>query len=276
MGNLKEFVENCVENYRSAGESSTKGQTEVILEKFAQHLDEEGVGGADWNTLQNKPFGETREFDDIVWDGVTTGRDSFSASGFNFYKVSSDITDANMLDGHKLVDSSGFEVIFDSANFVSGTGITSVGGYQIVVVSALEFDLPDIGAGTAPSTGLYTFTTKTFTISGTSVKKLDNQFIKTPVMIVAFSENLDKVHYTASAPLSEVHEAMAKNCLVVGYFPDLRTYLPNVFSPESGWCKFSAVCTSNTNPNAAEYIEFTLGPNQTEVTKTVKHIAFTT
>ena len=26
----------------------------------------------------------------------------------------------------------------------------------------------------------------------------------------------------------------------------------------------------------AEYIEFSLGPNQTEVTKTVKHIAFTT
>lgn len=275
MGKLKEFVENCVENYRSAGESSTKGQTEVILEKFAEHMDNEGVGSADWNTLQNKPFGETREFDDIVWDGVTTGRDNFSASGFNFYKVSSDITDANMLDGHKLVDSSGFEVIFDSANFVSGTGITSVGGYQIVVVSALEFDMPDIGAGTAPSTGLYTFTTKTFTISGTSVKKLDNQFIKTPVMIVTFSENLDKVYYTASVSLSEVHEAMAKNCLVVGYFPDRRTYLPNVYSPDSGSCAFSAVYTSNLDRNAAEYIEFTLGPNQTEVTKTVKQIAFT-
>lgn len=275
MGNLKEFVENCVENYRSAGESSTKGQTEVILEKFAQHLDEEGVGGADWNTLQNKPFGEVREFDDIVWDGVTTGRDSFSVSGFNFYKVSSDITDANMLDGHKLVDRTGFEVIFDSANFVSGTGITSVGGYQIVVVSALEFDMPDIGAGTAPSTGLYTFTTKTFTISGTSVKKLDNQFIKTPVMIVTFSENFDNGMYMSSASLSEIHDAMAKNCLVVGYFPDFRTYLPNVYSPDSGSCEFSAVYRSNFNNSAAEYIEFSFGANQTEVTKTVKHIAFT-
>lgn len=277
MGKLKEFVENCVENYRSAGESSTKGQTEVILEKFAQHLDEEGVGGADWNTLQNKPFGEIREFDDIVWDNVTAGKESFSISDFNFYKVSSDVTDANMLDGHKLVDGSGSEVIFDSANFVSGTGITSVGGYPIVVVSALEFDMPDIGAGTAPSTGIYTFSTiSNFTISGVKVKKLDNQFIKTPVMVVAFSENLDKVHYTASASLSEVHEAMAKNCLVVGYFPDRRTYLPNVLSPESGSCKFSAVYTYNLDKNAAEYIEFTLGIDQTAVTKTVKHIAFTT
>ena len=276
MGNLKEFVENCVENYRSAGESSTKGQTEVILEKFAQHLEEEGGARSDWNTLQNKPFGEVHEFDDIVWDGVTTGRDNFSASGFNFYKVSSDVTDANMLDGHKLVDSSGFEVIFDSANFVSGTGITSVGGYAIVVVSALEFDLPDIGAGTAPSTGIYTFSPNyNFTISGVKVKKLDNQFIKFPVMIVTFSENFDNGKYKSSASLSEVHEAMAKNCLVVGYFPDRRTYLPNVYSPESGSCKFSAVCTSNTNTNAAEYIEFTLSTNQTEVTKTVKHIAFT-
>ena len=78
MGNLKEFVENCVENYRSAGESSTKGQTEVILEKFAQHLDEEGVsgGGADWTQndpngngyVKNRPFYTTDPVETVLYE----------------------------------------------------------------------------------------------------------------------------------------------------------------------------------------------------------------
>lgn len=186
MGNLKEFVENCVENYRSAGESSTKGQTEVILEKFAQHLDEEGVGGADWNTLQNKPFGEVREFDDIVWDGVTTGRDNFSSSGATFCKISSDVTDLNQLVGHEATYSDGTKYGFDSANFISGTGgALNASEPMVIAVSALEFEVPMLGAGTAPSTGLYIASSKdAFTINGTIVKKLDNQFIDSQIMIV--------------------------------------------------------------------------------------------
>ena len=83
MGNLKEFVKNCVENYRSAGESSTKGQTEVILEKFAQHLDEEGVsgggGGADWaqndpngdGYVKNRPFYTTDPVETVLYENAS-------------------------------------------------------------------------------------------------------------------------------------------------------------------------------------------------------------
>ena len=91
MGKLKEFVENCVENYRSAGESSTKGQTEVILEKFAEHMDNEGVGSSDWNTLQNKPFYDNQ----LV---------SVTVEGFphTWYKVSSDVPANTPSDGTKI------------------------------------------------------------------------------------------------------------------------------------------------------------------------------
>ena len=220
MGNLKEFVENCVENYRSAGESSTKGQTEVILEKFAQHLDEEGVGGADWNTLKNKPFGEVREFEDIVWDGVTTGRDSFSASSATFCKISSDVTDLNQLVGHEATYSDGTKYGFDSANFISGTGgALNAHDPMVIAVSALEFEVPMLGAGTAPSTGLYIASNKdAFTINGTIVKKLDNQFINSPIMIVDVAG--EESNLTSSASSDEIVNAVKDGKIVFARMSD--------------------------------------------------------
>ena len=107
MGNLKEFVENCVENYRSAGESSTKGQTEVILEKFAEHMDNEGVGSADWNTLKNRPFYEDNVFD-LTWDGTTTIRDVTVNSGM-YHLVSESVPNINSLANSEIYLTSGSE-----------------------------------------------------------------------------------------------------------------------------------------------------------------------
>ena len=217
MGNLKEFVENCVENYRSAGESSTKGQTEVILEKFAQHLEEEGGARSDWNTLQNKPF---YEFDDIVWDGVTTGRDSFSVSGFTFCKISSDITDLNQLVGYEATYSDGTKYVFDSARFIPGTGCAAcAGGILLMAVSALEFEMPQLGAGTAPSTGLYiSASTGAFTISGPFVKKLDNKFIDSPIMIVDVAG--EESDLSSSASSSEIVNAVNSGKIVFARLSD--------------------------------------------------------
>lgn len=60
MGKLQDFVRECIVNCKTSAEINTQSKAEVLLEKFAGHLDENGGGGgaSSWNDLTDKPFGE--------------------------------------------------------------------------------------------------------------------------------------------------------------------------------------------------------------------------
>lgn len=46
-----------------------------------------GGGVTSWNDLTDKPFGEEKAFEPIVWDGNIEGLESISVSGMTFYKI---------------------------------------------------------------------------------------------------------------------------------------------------------------------------------------------
>lgn len=73
-------------------------QPEPVEPPFAAGSDTPGTGGtsapSDWNASEgepgyilNKPFGEVKAFEPIVWDGSTEGQESISVSGMTFYKI---------------------------------------------------------------------------------------------------------------------------------------------------------------------------------------------
>lgn len=76
-----------------------------------------------------------------------------------------------------------------------------------------------LGAGTAPSTGLYIASNKdAFTINGTIVKKLDNQFINSPIMIVDVAG--EESNLTSSASLDEIVNAVKDGKIVFARMSD--------------------------------------------------------
>ena len=248
MGNLKEFVENCVENYRSAGESSTKGQTEVILEKFAQHLDEEGVGGADWNTLKNRPFYEDNVFD-LTWDGTTTIRDVTVNSGM-YHLVSETVPNINSLANSEIYLTSGSETKKVDAKVSSLTnGFVMIGDYVIICYepnyTGAPIQLPEIG--------VYLLNHEAYGYIShfrcSDLTTIPEKYIKTPTLRVQVNNN------TASVSSYDIYLAYEAGMLVVA---NDQTYGDFAFfgysgSMEQGYtCEFTKVCLYDGAPAFAK------------------------
>lgn len=63
MGKLQDFVRECIVECKTRAEINTQSKAEVLLDKFAGHLDDNGAGGgvSSWNDLTDKPFEEVTE-----------------------------------------------------------------------------------------------------------------------------------------------------------------------------------------------------------------------
>lgn len=47
MGEMREWVRDCIENCRSSGRINTQNKAEILLDEFAGYLEEHGAGGGD-------------------------------------------------------------------------------------------------------------------------------------------------------------------------------------------------------------------------------------
>ena len=160
--------------------------TEKVLRK--RHLEECGGGSANWNDIQNKPFGDNTV--SITWDGDIVNRDvleiSYRGTVYQtLYKVS-DFTatydelksEDNVLNG-SFTTATG-EVITklrrDTTDVAMATDNCN-GKAHFIIVNELSFDMSDgiPAIQTAPSTGIYFAKAGTFLYSG--VTKIEEKFI---------------------------------------------------------------------------------------------------
>lgn len=91
----------------------------LLLKSLANK--DNGGGVRSWNELEDKPFGEEKAFEPIVWDGNTEGLESVVYDEVTFYKVSDEpIADPTDIKTFLLSDGAG-----TSANDPVAVGVTS-------------------------------------------------------------------------------------------------------------------------------------------------------
>lgn len=127
-------------------ENTFTGKTNSILEKMDTLISGQGSGGGGTGGTVNAG----RKITTITWDGDTTGRDSFSDYGINFYKVSDLLPDyydihygiINMSNG----DESAILSVFNGINCLATE--TLIVAYDMRIKTHNDFI-------TIPSTGIY-------------------------------------------------------------------------------------------------------------------------
>lgn len=95
MGKLQDYVRECIIGCKSRAEINTQNKAEVLLDKFAQRLDEEGGG-----IPTVKVGGDT-----LTWDGNTDGKPIIDTP-FTMYKVADNVITVNDV-------AHGFSVIYN-------------------------------------------------------------------------------------------------------------------------------------------------------------------
>ena len=106
MGTLEENVDTAFEALETNLNTALESKADLVDGKVPLEQIPDDVGGvASWNDLEDKPFGETKAFEDIVWDGNTEGvvcSNTWSLGdevSYTFYKVSDIIVAPNQLCG---------------------------------------------------------------------------------------------------------------------------------------------------------------------------------
>lgn len=107
MGTLEENVDTAFETLETNLNTALESKADLVDGKVPLEQIPDDVGGvASWNDLEDKPFGETKAFEDIVWDGNTEGMvcsNTWSVEdeglSYTFYKVSDSIVTPNQICG---------------------------------------------------------------------------------------------------------------------------------------------------------------------------------
>lgn len=106
MGTLEENVDTAFETLETNLNTALESKADLVDGKVPLEQIPDDVGGvASWNDLEDKPFGETKAFEDIVWDGNTEGvvcSNTWNVgdeASYTFYKVSDSIVTPNQICG---------------------------------------------------------------------------------------------------------------------------------------------------------------------------------
>lgn len=97
---MEAYLKNCCLACGCDGLPAPITTTDKLLYHLAQTVANAGGGASSWNDLKDKPFGEEKAFEPIVWDGNPEGLESVDAGGGLFYyKVSAEpLTDPASVD----------------------------------------------------------------------------------------------------------------------------------------------------------------------------------
>lgn len=174
-------------------------------------MDGEGGGVSSWNDLEDKPFGEERAFEPIVWDGSIDEANSFVVGESIYARISDAILTPEQIDGAKALSAgSGYgtlrytcgEAGVDAYNLVQGLDYT-----DMVIITVADKDASNSFLGTAiPSNGVYSLAypeigTYVLSITKETIKPLDEKYI--PSSVVLESE-LESKGYQTEAQVTEL------------------------------------------------------------------------
>ena len=149
MGTLETNVDTAFETLETNINTTLETKADLVDGKVPLEQIPDDVGGvASWNDLEDKPFGESKAFEDIVWDGNTEGMVCSNTlsigdeASYTFYKVSDSIITPNQLCGCEGVQTikgldEGGEPITEDMEFLFGE---SEDEYDGVVESLIMSD----------------------------------------------------------------------------------------------------------------------------------------
>ena len=136
-------------------------------------------GASSWNDLTDKPFGEEKAFEPIVWDGNTEGLESYDLEGTICFKIADyiPITSVEQIDSMvlKTYNDGTIREVTASASEIAeiaefGSNFFAIGGYLFGDGDPIAF----------PSSGIWLDTARLAGLSlnpATTIKPLDEKYL---------------------------------------------------------------------------------------------------